>query len=51
MNDLSLLKILVAEWTQKAQNSTNTDAERSVYYECAQKLHESIQHLEEGGLR
>jgi hypothetical protein len=47
MNDLSLFKILVTEWTQKAQSGSCTDDEKNVYYECAEKLHEAIQQLEE----
>ena len=50
MKDLSLLKFLVAEWTRKAQSGSCTDDEKQVYYECAQKLHETVQALEERGL-
>jgi hypothetical protein len=47
MKDLSLLKLLVIEWTRKAQSGSCTDDEKMVYYECAKKLHDTIQELEE----
>lgn len=47
VKDLSLLKILVAEWTRKAQSGSCTDDEKSVYYDCAEKLHDAIFRLEE----
>lgn len=47
MKDLSSLRILVSEWTRKAQSGSCTDDEKSVYYDCAQKLHETIHELEE----
>jgi hypothetical protein len=47
MKDLSLLKILVKEWTQKAQNSCYLDIERETFYSCAQELHQIIFKLEE----
>jgi len=48
MPDLSLFRILVAEWTRKAQGGGGcTDDERNVYYDCAQKLHEAIHRIEE----
>lgn len=49
MNDLSLLRILVKEWTRNARSGSCTDDEKNVYYECAQKLHNAIQRLEERG--
>ena len=49
MKDLSALRILVAEWTHKAQNNSYTDDERNVYYNCAEELHKLIHQLEEGG--
>jgi len=47
MRNLSLLYFLVSEWTRKAQSGSCTDDEKQVYYECAEKLHETIQKLEE----
>ena len=47
MKDLILFKFLVIEWTRKAQSGSYTDDEKQVYYECAQKLHEAVQRLEE----
>ena len=49
MRDLSLLKFLIMEWTRKAQSGSCTDDEKQVYYECAEKLHEAVQKLEERG--
>jgi hypothetical protein len=46
MFNLSLLKILVAEWTRKAQSGSCTDDEKNTYYECAEKLHDAISRLE-----
>lgn len=31
---------LVQLWTVAAQNSSNSDAERAVYYQCAEELHQ-----------
>ena len=47
MKDLSLMKILVAEWTRKAQSGSCADDERATYYECAEQLHRAIQRVED----
>jgi hypothetical protein len=30
---------LVLKWTNSAQSSSNNDAERNIYYQCAEDLH------------
>jgi len=45
--DLSALKFLVLEWTQKAQSGSCSDDEKNTYYECAKQLHENINRIEE----
>ena len=33
------LEEMVKDWTAKAQNSSNTDDERAIFYQCAEELH------------
>lgn len=47
MKELKLFKDLVIEWTRKAQSGICTDDEKHTYYECAEKLHNTIFKLQE----